>query len=152
MNQTDIPINHNAGVRTSTLDMIALCREAGLKEPEFRQEGGQFIQTLWRPLASVEIAARSGSKSGSKSGLEWRPELGKDSVHQRIVALLEDGPLSSAEIAAGIGHKSRTRAVRNALAELTAHGIIRQAIPDKPNSRLQKYQLANNDYSEGKKN
>jgi predicted HTH transcriptional regulator len=30
------------------LDMIALCREAGLPEPDFRQEGGQFVQTLWR--------------------------------------------------------------------------------------------------------
>ncbi len=24
------------------LDMIALCREAGLPEPDFRQDGGQF--------------------------------------------------------------------------------------------------------------
>ena len=33
---------------TGTLDMIALCREAGLPEPDFRQDGGQFVQTLWR--------------------------------------------------------------------------------------------------------
>ncbi len=30
------------------LDMIALCRAAGLPEPDFRQDGGQFVQTLWR--------------------------------------------------------------------------------------------------------
>jgi predicted HTH transcriptional regulator len=33
---------------TGTLDMIALCRESGLPEPEFRQDGGQFVMTLWR--------------------------------------------------------------------------------------------------------
>jgi predicted HTH transcriptional regulator len=33
---------------TGTLDMIARCREAGLPEPEFRQDGGQFVQTIWR--------------------------------------------------------------------------------------------------------
>ena len=33
---------------TGTLDMIALCREAGLPEPEFRQDGGQWVVTLWR--------------------------------------------------------------------------------------------------------
>mgnify|MGYP002065122699 CR=1 FL=1 len=33
---------------TGTLDMIALFREAGLPEPEFRQDGGMFVQTLWR--------------------------------------------------------------------------------------------------------
>jgi ATP-dependent DNA helicase RecG len=31
---------------TGTLDMIARCCEAGLPEPEFRQDGGQFVQTL----------------------------------------------------------------------------------------------------------
>ena len=35
------------------LDMIALCQKAGLRSPEFRQEGGQFIQTLWRPAPQV---------------------------------------------------------------------------------------------------
>ena len=31
---------------SGTLDMIALCREAGLPEPDFRQDGGQFVMTL----------------------------------------------------------------------------------------------------------
>jgi predicted HTH transcriptional regulator len=33
---------------TGTLDMIAMCRDAGLPEPEFRQDGSQFVMTLWR--------------------------------------------------------------------------------------------------------
>jgi len=33
---------------TGTLDMIALCSGAGLPEPDFRQDGTQFIQTRWR--------------------------------------------------------------------------------------------------------
>ncbi len=33
---------------TGTLDMIALCEAAGLPTPGFSQEGGQFIQVLWR--------------------------------------------------------------------------------------------------------
>jgi predicted HTH transcriptional regulator len=39
------------------LDMIALCREAGLPAPEFRQGDGQFIQTIWRHwLTAAKIA------------------------------------------------------------------------------------------------
>lgn len=38
---------------TGTLDMVALCVAAGLKTPEFRQDGGQFVQTLWRPIPKV---------------------------------------------------------------------------------------------------
>lgn len=33
---------------SGTLDMIDLCREANLPEPEFRQDGDQFIQVIWR--------------------------------------------------------------------------------------------------------
>ena len=42
---------------TGTLDMIALCREAGLPEPEFRQDGGQFVQTLWRDWLTARAVA-----------------------------------------------------------------------------------------------
>lgn len=34
---------------TGTLDMIDLCAQAGLATPAFRQDGGQFVLTLWRP-------------------------------------------------------------------------------------------------------
>ena len=37
---------------TGTLDMASLSRAAGLREPEFRFEHGQFIQVLWRPVAA----------------------------------------------------------------------------------------------------
>jgi predicted HTH transcriptional regulator len=49
---------------TGILDAIALCREAGLPEPEFRQDGGQFAMTLWRDwltqavLASLQLNER----------------------------------------------------------------------------------------------
>lgn len=33
---------------TGTLDMIEGCRVAGLPEPEFREDGSQFVLTLWR--------------------------------------------------------------------------------------------------------
>ncbi|MDE2058550.1 MAG: DUF4062 domain-containing protein [candidate division NC10 bacterium] len=40
---------------TGTLDMIALLREAGLPEPEFRQDGGMFVQTLWRNWLTAKV-------------------------------------------------------------------------------------------------
>jgi predicted HTH transcriptional regulator len=47
------------------LDMIALCREARLAKPEFRQDGGQFVQTLWRPVTKPLPASimANGTKS-----------------------------------------------------------------------------------------
>jgi predicted HTH transcriptional regulator len=42
---------------TGTLDMIALLREASLPEPEFRQDGGMFVQTLRRDWLTDEVLA-----------------------------------------------------------------------------------------------
>ena len=45
---------------TGTLDMIARLREASLPEPEFRQDGGTFVQTLWRDWLTTEALASLG--------------------------------------------------------------------------------------------
>ncbi len=42
---------------TGTLDMIALFHDANLPEPEFRQDGGMFIQTMWRDWLTAEVLA-----------------------------------------------------------------------------------------------
>jgi len=40
---------------TGTLDMIALFRAVGLPEPDFRQDGGMFVQTLWRDRLTAKV-------------------------------------------------------------------------------------------------
>jgi ATP-dependent DNA helicase RecG len=37
------------------LDMIRLCRESGLPEPDFEQRGNQFVVTLWRDWLTEEV-------------------------------------------------------------------------------------------------
>jgi ATP-dependent DNA helicase RecG len=50
-------------------------------------------------------------------------------------------PRSRSELAESLGHKSITGALRLALADLMEAGLIEYSIPDKPNSRLQKYRI-----------
>ncbi len=45
---------------TGTLDMIRLCREAGLPEPEFRPEGERFVVVIWRHWLTDKAMARLG--------------------------------------------------------------------------------------------
>lgn len=42
---------------TGTLDMISLCRKAGLPEPDFRQNSGQWVVTLWRDWLADEFVS-----------------------------------------------------------------------------------------------
>lgn len=111
---------------TGTLDMIALCREAGLEPPEFRQDGGQFVQTLWRPSAPAI------QQIGTKSAL---------SRHQ--VEILEkcDEETALIELMAIAGRVDRTKFRQQVLNPLLAEGLVEMTIPQKPTSRLQKYRL-----------
>ena len=40
---------------TGTLDMISLCHNAGLPEPEFEQQGEQFVVTIWRDWLTTDV-------------------------------------------------------------------------------------------------
>jgi ATP-dependent DNA helicase RecG len=136
---------------TGTLDMIELCRAAGLPAPEFRQEQGHVIQMIRRRAPVTKGGAstpgsesRSGSGSESRSESwrlrpEWRPEWGTESVHHRVMVSLANTPAPRAEIAKAIGHKTITGALRQALTDLMSAGFVEYTLPEKPNSRLQRY-------------
>lgn len=91
---------------------------------------------------------RSESRSESRSEFvwrlrpEWRPEWGPESVCDRIMVALLKTAKSRAELANSLGHKSITGALRQALSDLMASGFVEYTIPDKQNSRLQKYRIA----------
>ena len=48
---------------------------------------------------------------------------------------------SMSELANALGLKTRTGSIQRAVSELLAQGLIEYTLPDKPNSRLQKYRL-----------
>ncbi|MBI5592821.1 MAG: hypothetical protein HY881_20325 [Deltaproteobacteria bacterium] len=72
----------------------------------------------------------------------YKGKSGSESVQDRILNALHQNSLSRSEIAAIIGHKSITRAVRRALNQLMDSGVVEYTIPEKPQSRLQKYRIS----------
>jgi len=62
-------------------------------------------------------------------------------VYLQILSVCSAMPCSSAEIAHALGHKQLSGNLRKAFPNLRNAGLLEYTIPEKPNSRLQKYRL-----------
>ena len=112
---------------TGTLDMIALFREAGLPEPEFRQDGGMFVQTLWRDWLTDEVLAGLGLNERQKRALAVvRAERRlTNAVYQKLTGasrptakrdledLVEKGVLSRTGAGRSAGYEVSRKRLRN---------------------------------------
>ena len=63
-------------------------------------------------------------------------------METRVLHLLKDGPLSTKELSVKLGQKSVTGRLSRVVRLLIDGGKITPTIPEKPQSRLQKYRLA----------
>ena len=78
--------------------------------------------------------------SGPESG-DARPGSGLGSLGRRVLTLLFAEPLSKCAIADGLGHQSVSAGLNRVIRRLLQDGLVAYTVPDKPNSRLQKYRV-----------
>jgi predicted HTH transcriptional regulator len=123
---------------TGTLDMIALCRGAGLPEPEFRQDGGQFVQTLLRPVSGPGTDVPGSTLQVPPKYPGSTPEV----TPEVAAVLFELGvPKTRKEIQAKLKLKDAEHFRKTYLLPALDQGLIERTIPDKPRSSKQQYRL-----------
>ncbi len=104
------------------------------------QEAGQskgLVGTQSAPSRHPVTAPSRGTQSRHPVCHE-----GERAIHERVIALCEV-PRSTKELLDEVGRSDRTKFKRFVLRALMEDGILEWTIPDKPNSRLQKYRLTN---------
>ncbi len=135
------------------LDMIALCAEAGLPAPEFRQDAGSFVQTLIRPVKQVlpQVVGEVGTET-RQSGMATQSDDGKHQAHDeahepislsehRIMTACLASPQSSPELLTALGYAARTGNFKRGLKHLIDLNMLEMSMPESPRSKNQKYRL-----------
>ena len=119
------------------LDMIARCKQAGLPAPEFRQEGGQFIQTLGRP--APQVTPQVEAQEAQEAQVEAQVEL--TVLEKQLLMACQAESRSGQELIEAAGYAGRTGNFKRSLEKVLDAQLLAMTIPDKPTSSLQKYRL-----------
>lgn len=129
--ETNLIEQWGTGVRR----IFAEASELGLPEPRIEEIGMRVRFTVFLKEAHVAESGRSDTEIEAQSRAQSRAQS------DAILAALSGGALSASELMAVIGLDSKTGAFKRAVKGLLEQGEIEYTIPDKPNSRLQKYRL-----------
>ncbi len=153
---------------TGTLDMIRLCTEAGLAEPEFAVTDG-FVTTIRRVRGpghvpghamGAEVAAADSEATGcgpptqvgdqaaiqanDTKGQAEGQEGGQAVLSANQITILRachDGAVSAETLSAAVGHNSGTGHFKRLLRPLLSEGFLEMTVPDRPTSAAQQYRL-----------
>jgi predicted HTH transcriptional regulator len=127
-----------------TESIVRRCLEAGLPKPQYIPDNVDFKAIIWRnPKRLGTVGAQSGLSQGSvgaQSGLSQN-QIRVQSQRESCLILLSSADYGRKDLATALGVKSRTGHFGRMLADLVEDGLIELTIPEKPNSRMQKYRL-----------
>ena len=161
----DVVENIGSGIRR----IRDLCREHGVAGPVIDVSEHWVTVTFPRPAVRVDErdARETGGEAGRGPDAEPEPgpeskedglestgtglestgaglesaSTGLESLERRVLALLAAKPLSKSAIADGLRHRSVSAGLNRVIHRLLEDGRAEYTVPDKPNSRLQKYRL-----------
>ena len=109
--------------------VIEMCRKAGIAPPIFEEITGAALVTFKVPVGSTaQVTGDAGTKSAP-------------SRHQVVILRLCRSERTLLELMKAVGRKDRSKFRNQLINPLLKAGLLELTVPDKPNSRLQRYRI-----------
>ncbi|MBF0484522.1 MAG: putative DNA binding domain-containing protein [Candidatus Omnitrophica bacterium] len=116
--------------------IINACKEANLPAPEFEENSGGMLVTLFYSRSKKD---RSGQEPESQP--ELQPDSQPESLRMRVLGLLGKSELSKSGISIQLGQKKISGQLNVVIRKLLEQKFVELTIPGKLISRNQKYRL-----------
>ena len=91
-----------------------------------------------RGTVTSTLAAAQGTSKQPEARLDPQPE----SLAARVLRQLTNGPMSKVDLSRNLGQKRVSGQLNKVIRNLLAHGTIEYTIPERPQSRQQRYRLS----------
>ena len=134
--------------------IVETCQAAGTAQPKwFVEPDGLRLEFVFtesaEPFSDDEgqgtdtstLAAAQGTLTRPESQPESRLESQPESLTARVLRQLANGPMSRADLSRNLGQKRVSGQLNRVIRNLLGHGAIECTLPEKPQSRQQKYRL-----------
>lgn len=125
---------------TGILDMISLCKNAGLKSPDFRQDD-VFKTVLWRKNTAQVTAQATAQVTAQVTDQVTAQATAKVNESVKRIILVLNGELKRSSLQEALGLRHRKNFIANYINPAIKQKIIELTIPGSPNSPNQKYRL-----------
>jgi ATP-dependent DNA helicase RecG len=116
-----------------TMNILDWCKANGNPKPKWEIRTQSVVMTFL-PTQFYATGKMETDKQPAKP-------LRIETLEDTILNLLRNGPLSKKEIAINLGQKQVSGGLKKILAALIERKVISSTLPDKPQSKLQKYRL-----------
>jgi len=116
--------------------VIAMCREAGLSPPTFEEITGAAVVTF-----KVNVLGPGRTPGEAATQVTTQVAVQVTVQVETVLRAASPSPKSREELQVATGMRNREHFRKAYIEPLLAAGWLERTIPDKPNSRLQKYRL-----------